>query len=192
MSDPLTPAGLIYGPELHHLDHLAPLCAFLHIPLVVTDERIAELARLYYPGIDVRLCDYMAVAEFFVSHFDLVFYSMPRDLFDEIFFFAQKLLQKRIHAIWCPHGNSDKGNSIVYMEALKKEEAALVYGKQMIEFMRRKEVFDQLKGHVVTGNYRYQFYLDNRAFYDAIAERDPAEAAESGEDTPLCTHLAGL
>lgn len=166
MAPALRSTGLIYGPELHHLDHLAPLCCILQIPLIVTEEKIAELAKGYYPGLEVILCEYLNVAQYLVAHFDIAFYSMPRDLFDEVFFFAQKLSQKKVHTIWCPHGNSDKGNSIVYMEALKKEEAALVYGKQMIEFLQRKHVFDQLKGHVITGNYRYSFYRQHQAYYD--------------------------
>ena len=162
-------AGLIYGPELHHLDHLAPLCCLMDMPLIVTEEKIAELAKRYYPALTVVLSDYMSVPQYLVSHFDIAFYSMPRDLFDEIFFFSQKLNQKRIHTIWCPHGNSDKGNNIFYMEALKKEEAALIYGKQMTDFLKRKFVFDQLKGYVLTHNFRYQFYLKHRSFYDSIA-----------------------
>ena len=169
---PFRAAGLIYGPELHHLDHLAPLCCLLGIPLLTTEESIAALAKRYYPGIEVLALDYMAAPEYLVTHFDLVFYSMPRDVFDEVFFIAQKMAQKRVHTIWCPHGNSDKGNAIFFMEALKKEEAALVYGKQMIEFLKRKGVFDQLKGHAIVGHYRRQFYNAHKPFYDALAEQE--------------------
>ncbi len=178
-------AGLIYGPDLHHLDHLGPLCCIMNIPLIVTEENIASLAEHYYPGLKVILFDYLAIAEYLVSHFEMIFYSMPRDIFDEIFFFAQKLVQKRIHAIWCPHGNSDKGTSIFFMEALKKEEAALLYGKQMIDFLTRKGAFDQLKGYVTTGNFRYQFYLEHRTFYDQIAEREIASKLPKAEKNLL-------
>jgi hypothetical protein len=171
MTDAVLCTGLIYGPELHHLDHLAPLCSFMGIPLIVTEEKIAKLAKDFYPDLRVILFDYLAVAEYLVCNFDIVFYSIPRDLFDEIFFFAQKITQKKIHAIWCPHGNSDKGASIFYMEALKKEEAALLYGKQMIDFFQRKQVFEQLKGHVITGHFRYQFYVSHRKFYDSLVEK---------------------
>ncbi len=179
------PGGLIYGPEYHHLDHLAPLCLLMNISLIVTEEKLAEQARRYYPGLDVVCADYMSAPQYLVSNFDLIFYSIPRDLFDEIFFFAQKLSQKRVHTVWCPHGNSDKGNAIVYMEALKKEEAALVYGKQMIEYLKRKLVFDQLKGHVMTGNFRHQFYLSRKEFYDSIAEKEISRRLPRAEKTLL-------
>ena len=178
-------AGLIYGPELHHLDHLGPLCSFMHIPLIVTEEKIFALAKRYYPDLDIVLFDYLAVAEYLVSHFDIVFYSMPRAIFDEVFFFAQKLLQKRLRAIWCPHGNSDKGEPIFYLEALKNEEAALLYGKQMMDFFKRKGVFDQLKGSVITGNFREQFYLKHKTFYDSIVKKEILAKLPSSKRTLL-------
>lgn len=162
--------ALIYGRQSHHLDHLAPLCALLSIPLIVTEEDSAALARVFYPGVEVILTDYLTAPEFIVSHFDTLFYSTPRDLFDEVFFFAEKWLQKRVRTIWCPHGNSDKGHSIYFMEALHKEEAALVYGKQMIDFLKKKNVFDQLQAHCIVGNYRYAFYLQHQHFYDQLAK----------------------
>lgn len=178
-------AGLIYGSELHHLDHLGPLCSFLQIPLIVTEEKLYILAKRYYPDLEAILFDYLAISEYLVSHFDVIFYSIPRDIFDEIFFFSQKLLQKRIRAIWCPHGNSDKGESIFYMEALKKEEAALLYGKQMIDFFKRKGVYDQLKGSVITGNFRHEYYLKHRAFYDSLAEKEISRKLPEAEKTLL-------
>ena len=42
----------------------------------------------------------------------------------------------------------------------------------MFDFLKRKNVFDSLKAHVITGNYRHLFYLQHRAFFDAIAERE--------------------
>lgn len=167
-------AGLIYGKAAHHLDHIAPLCKLLDIPLIVTEEEIAALAKPFYPDIEIIYADYLTIAEFLVSHFDVIFYSMPRDLFDEVFFFAQKMLQKKVHTVWCPHGNSDKGRGIFFMEALRKEEMALVYGKQMIEFLQQKNAFDQLKAHVIVGNYRYELYEKEKEFYDHLAQREIA------------------
>lgn len=165
-------AGLILGDMPHHLDHIAPLCRLLNIPLFATEAAIAKDARLFYPGIEVIEVEYLHASEFLVSHFDIIFYSMPRDLFDEVFFFAQKLLQKKIHTVWCPHGNSDKGHNVFFMEALRKEEIALVYGKQMIDFLKKKKAFDQLKQYVLVGNYRYEFYKSQKNYYDNLIERE--------------------
>lgn len=162
--------ALIYGKQAHHLDHLAPLCALLSMPLIVTEEQIASSARIFYPGVEIIVADYLTAPEFIVSHFDTIFCCTPRDLFEEVCFFAQKLLQKHVRTIWCPHGNSDKGHSIYFMEALQKEKAALVYGKQMIDFLKKKGAFGQLEAHVVTGNYRYAFYLKHKSFYDQLVK----------------------
>jgi len=185
MHETLRAAGLIYGPDVHHLDHLGPLCSFLGIPLIVTEEKIASLAEKFYPELKVILTEVLTSPEYVVSHFDLLFYSIPRALFDESFFFAEKLAGKRLHTIWCPHGNSDKGHEVFYMEALKKEEAALVYGKQMIEFLKRKHVFDQLKGHVITGNYRHLFYLRHKAFYERLIREKIDQKLPKAEKTLL-------
>jgi teichoic acid glycerol-phosphate primase len=161
-------AGLVYGPAQHHLDHLVPICYILGIPLIVTEESFVPLCRKYYPMAEVLYIDYLNIANFLAQNYDIVFYSIPRDTFDEIFFFAQKLLNKRLLTIWCPHGNSDKGNNSYFMEALYKEEVALVYGKKMSDFLIQKGVFEQLKANIEVGNYRYTFYQEHKEFYHQI------------------------
>jgi hypothetical protein len=165
-------AGLLYGPEAHHLDHLAVICHLMRIPLIVTDEEIAQQALKYYPSVKTLLVDTIEIGHYLVDQHEVIFYAMPRLLFEEIFFFAQQLQRKRIHTIWCPHGNSDKGHASFFMEALEQEEVALVYGPKMIDFFIKKGVFHQLKAHVVTGNLRYSYYRKNKAFYDEMIERE--------------------
>lgn len=182
---PTRAAGLIYGSDRHHLDHLGPLCDFLQIPLIVTEEEIASAAQRFYPHLNVISSNYLTVADFLVNGYEVIFYSIPRILFDEVFFFAQKLAQKKVHTIWCPHGNSDKGNNIPYMEALNREEIALVYGKQMIDFFQRKQVFDQLKKHIIIGNYRLLYYRQNKTFFDNLVEREIFRRLPPAEKTLL-------
>lgn len=161
-------AALIYGPQSHYLDHLAPLCYLLEIPLLVTEETIAALAKKYYPRLQVEYFNYLDAPEKIVQNFDILFYSMPRALFDEIFFFAETVNRKKVHTIWVPHGNSDKGNYSVFMEALEQEKVALVYGKKMIDYLIRKKVFNQLKAYVITGNLRYTFYRKELSFFRGV------------------------
>lgn len=165
-------AGLLYGPEAHHLDHLAIICHLMHIPLIVTDEEIAEQASKYYPSVKTILVNTMKIGNHIVDHYEVIFYAMPRILFEEIFFFAQQLRRKRVHTIWCPHGNSDKGHASFFMEALEQEEVALVYGPKMIDFFIRKGVFHQLKAHLAIGNLRYSYYRKHKPFYDDLIERE--------------------
>lgn len=163
--------GLIYGPDVHHLDHIAPLCCLLDIPLCATEETIAKQAEAFYPRVQVQHVDYLHFPEYLVSHFSRVLCSFPKALFREICFFAEQMLHKHVHTIWCPHGNSDKGHSGIFWEALREEETALLYGKQMRDALVDKGVFDRLRAHVMLGNYRWEFYRTHKAFYDILAER---------------------
>lgn len=170
MTTPMRAAGLIYGPEHHHLDHLAPLCCLLQIPLIVTEEPILELAKEFYPDLQVERINYHTLCDTVVKNFEVIFHCSVRVLFDEIFFFAQKFNNKKLHTIWCPHGNSDKGHATYYMEALGKEEVALVYGQKMIDFFKEKGVFDNLKAYAAVNNYRYGYYKKHKIFYDELVK----------------------
>lgn len=164
-------AALIYGEDLHYLDHLAPLCCLLGIPLIVSEESIASLARAFYPDIHVICYDPFTLSEAVVNQYDLIFYCTPRCLFDEIFLLAQKTLKKRIKTVWCPHGNSDKGHLSPHMEALQNEENALLYGPQMVHFLKSKGVYQLFQNAVITGNFRYAFYQEHASFYNTLAEQ---------------------
>ncbi|MBM3199191.1 MAG: hypothetical protein FJZ58_08100 [Chlamydiae bacterium] len=158
-------AGLIYGPFPHYIDHLAPLCALLAIPLLVTEEEIAMSIKTFYPDVDVRHLSPLLLAEYVVTNFSLLFICTPRILFDEVFFFAQALHHRRIHTVWCPHGNSDKGHKVVWMETLNQERALLVYGQRMLYFLQNKGVHLESKHIFMLGNHRKEYYERHKTFY---------------------------
>lgn len=162
-------AGLIYGPLEHHLDHLAVFCSLMHIPLVVTDEDLLQKARLYYPDLEVLHWDCLEAPFEVAKAFDILFYSTPRILFDEVFFIAETTLRKKIRTIWLPHGNSDKGHASYFMEGLKDEQTLLVYGPKMIDFIRQK--ISQIPSCIKIGNYRYEYYRCHQQFYDSWMEK---------------------
>ncbi len=164
--------GLLYGPDIHHLDHLAPLCHILDIPLCVTEEAIAKRANECYPHLEIILCDHVQLPIFILERFELVLTSLPKPLFREIFFFAEQILKKKAHTLWCPHGNSDKGHSHSFWEALREEEMILLYGKQMFDAMQAEGILDKVPGHVITGNYRWEFYRSYLSFYHLLVERE--------------------
>jgi teichoic acid glycerol-phosphate primase len=155
-------AGLLYGAEPHFLDHLAPLCALAHLPLVVTEEEIAGQAKKFYPDLELLYWEPNQAPERFVQNFDTAIVCTPRLLFEQVFFFAQHLQNKRIKTIWCPHGNSDKGRHSPFMEALKEEEVLLTYGKRIENFLKIKGV----EGKTFrVGNYRLAYFEKHRNFY---------------------------
>jgi len=159
--------GLVYGSQEHQLDHLAAVCMLMLIPLMVTEEEIEKLAKRYYPDLEIIRCDYREVGELVVSNYDILFSTLPKILIEEIFFLSERILRKRLHSIWCPHGNSDKGYRLP-LEGLPKEEMALAYGKKMVDFFQIKGAFDQLKALVITGNFRYTLYQKRKDFYQIL------------------------
>lgn len=165
-------AGLVYGSDVHHLDHIVPICHIMGIPLIVTDPEIAASVGKFYPPLEVIVWDYFEISEALVDGFEIIFSCLPRILFDDIFFFAQNFLGKRVQTVWVPHGCSDKGEKGPFFEALIKEEMALLYGAKMEEQLNKRKVFDSLSAYVFTGNYRHQFYLENHQFYNDLVKRE--------------------
>lgn len=155
-------AGLIYGSEEYYLDHLAPLCSLLSIPLVVTDYHIAQFAQKFYPNLEVLFWTEREIPIKLVMNFQTIFYTTPRVLFEEVFFFAQQLTRKILRSIWVPHGNSDKGRTTSFMEALQEEERLITYGPRIEQFLREKGVTGTF---LRIGNYRKKFFQMHKAFY---------------------------
>lgn len=158
-------AGLLYGSEEKDLDHLAPICALMQIPLIVTEEAIELLAKEYYPEVTLLYYPYSNISHKVVENYDILFSTLPRILLEEIFFLSQRVFNKRLHSIWVPHGNSDKGYHTPFIEGLTKEEIALVYGEKMAAFVQSNGAFNQLKALIFIGNLRNQFYKERKNFY---------------------------
>ena len=142
------------GP-MTHLDHLAPLCCLLKIPLLVTDPEQAEKGKKFYPMIDLRYVPLSDLTlEYIATHCDTIltcgkFWAMELAPLLELFF------GKKVRFIFSPHGHSDK-------EALLNQpvpqEIELVY-----------QVSPEKKKAFVIGNIRYWFYKKHKAHFDALA-----------------------
>lgn len=189
-------AGLLPGSDLHHLDHLAPLCSLLEIPLIVTEEKIFELANKYYPSLQLLFLPPLEMPFIFLKDFDCAITCLPRALIDLLFFTAELLMNKRVHTIWCPHGNSDKGWNIPFMEGLQEETLLLIYGKRMRMFLQAKGI---LTPTLSIGNYRLLYYQRHAAFYDSFFPPSPRplllyaptwqDLEHSSSLEGICTHL---
>src|SRR3972149_1142357 len=165
-------AALVYGRMAHHLDHIAPLCELLSIPLIVTEIDLLESAKKYYPFIETVYWGYPELGDQVLSRFDLLFCSLTRSFVDSIFSFAQHVHQKRVATVWCPHGNSDKGQRTYFMEGRNEEMAALVYGQKIIDFLIQKGVYSQLQAALPIGNFRHAHYLKHKEHYTALLQEE--------------------
>ncbi len=159
-------AGYLQGNLEHHVDHLAPLCSLMGWPLIVTNEEIYKLAEAYYPDLTLHLWSPLEAPFKVTEQFDTVVTTLPRISFDEIFFIAEAALRKRLKTIWLPHGNSDKGDVLPWMEALRDEEAAFVYGPKMVDFLREKNV--HIPHLISIGNFRYLYFKKHQSFYENL------------------------
>lgn len=161
-------AGFLYGALEHHLDHLAPLCSLLQVPLILTEEELWLQAQLYYPHLETIFFNCLEAPFETVQRFDTIFCTTPRPMIDEVFFIAEQTLKKKIKTIWLPHGNSEKGRSTHSATALKNEELLLVYGPKMVDFFR--ECNFVLPKTVMIGNFRKQYYEQHRPFYESLID----------------------
>jgi hypothetical protein len=159
--------GLIYGLSEHHLDHIAPLCALLDIPLCVTDPIIKNQTELFYPGLHIHYYPQHQIG-FYLKNFHYVISALPKDLLDSIFFLSCAPNDLKPQTIWCPHGNSDKGKKSFFAEALRKESYAIVYGQTMLEFFSEKKALSPTCLVYKVGSYRFQFYKKHKAFYKKL------------------------
>lgn len=161
--------AILTGP-LTHLDHLAVLADYLDIPLIVKDETIHELAKTFYPKTKVTCKEPVDLSfEYLSSQFDIILQS-GRYFSFELDTLMNSLSSKKVRFVYCPHGNSDKGHSF-QKEKFPAQDISLVYGDHMLDLLRKSRVIEKTAATVITGNYRYPYYLENRPFYDDIVEK---------------------
>lgn len=151
-------AGFIYSSPSHHYDHIASLCIFLDLPLIVTEEEVMHHLQKIYPSLVVHYFDYLNLGKEVVSRYTALFSCHPRPYLERMFSFSEELLNKRCVSFFIPHGNSDKGHKSQLIEGIKHEALVGVYGKKMLDFFTEKGVSRQLFGTVHLGNYREKVY----------------------------------
>jgi len=155
-------ACLIYGSDMHYIDHLAPLSWFLGIPIVVNEVEVEEAICASYPNVEVIWQDSLNILPYIIQIFEGVISCFTSNHFQAYFSFFEEQMQKSLTYIWCPHGNSDKDN----LEALKDEKNILIYGDQMLARLPKSE---QMITHTI-GNYRYLYHKEHSSFYKKWSE----------------------
>lgn len=160
------PIAISTGPDTH-LDHLGVLCALLEIPLIVTDPDIYDLGKKFYPKLDIFLKDPLEVSLPFLADHDLIF-GCGKFWALELLPLFELFQNKKMRLVFCPHGNSDKGHSLNASHL--SQDIALVYGRHMIDLLKKTKSWKNTQRIVRTGNYRYPFYRQHKKFYDSCAQ----------------------
>ncbi len=156
----------------YQIDHLAPLCILMNIPLLFLDETDFICAKKYYPKLKAERIDYEDFnPEFLISNYDVLFMSemWNRHDFQKIYKPFEKEYQKKLRHVFCPHGFSDKG---FYFKSCGDEDIVLIYGQNMIDLLKHYNVLKDLNAYAIVGNYRYRYYKKNRAFYERVVSEE--------------------
>lgn len=153
----------------HYLDHLAPLCFYLDIPILTDGEMTYELAKKYYPQ-----------TKTLYEQIDLV--ELPKKY--DLFFVTNKSTSVKLQIVFAsvgytdkrfchvPHGQSDKGLKNRYLISAESQDIALVYGKRQRDLLEKLGVA-KTTGHIITmGNLRRAFYLEHKDFYDQFVQEE--------------------
>lgn len=158
--------------QIHYIDHLAVICILMDIPLLSIDPLDYELSMRYYPGLKSTVVDYQEMSpEHLIANYDILFMSdlWDKHTFHEKFAPLELKYNKILRHVHCPHGFSDKG---FYLKKVANEDIALIYGQNMIDQLKHHNVLHHLNNYVLTGNYRYTYFKQNRQFYDEIMEKE--------------------
>lgn len=164
-------AALNTGSDFHLLDHIAPLAAIMEMPLITVEEKNYELACRYYPQVQNRhMPDLESKLSVIAEEFDALFeckYWAPhlKTLF-------QKLFNKEMRLIFCPHGQSDKGYNASLLAPYALQETVLLYGDLLVEMLKELSIWPSISSYALVGNYRLGFYQKHRAFYDKLAREE--------------------
>lgn len=156
----------------HHLDHLAPMCEITEIPFLFIEEKLYEAARHYYPHVQSHLVPYEELTpEYLIRHYDVIFMSdyWDRKTFRQQYQSLEEKYHKTMRQVHCPHGFSDKG---FYLMLCAYEDIALVYGQNMLDQFKHFGVYDELHSYVLTGNYRYTYFQQQRDFWMPLVEKE--------------------
>ena len=157
--------ALITENYFHYLDHLAPICLYLDIPLFVTEPDIEEAALAYYPNLKINYIELRDAIFYISKNYNSIISCLTSGFFETSFGFAEETLNKNLELIWIPHGNSDKGKQIHLHKALEDEKTALIYGQHMMDAIGKP--IDGIR-YIRIGNFRYESYKKNIKFYRKI------------------------
>lgn len=171
-------ACALLGPTTAYIDHTAPLCAMLGIPLLMDQPYVKILFESYYPDLQCQLRSW--TVETLVRDYSTVLYPFrPEPSFRTVI--LQKQAEEPHNSLWFNetefiyhlHGCSDKGyhsNWITPSSHFLDVDQILFYGARMIDIFKDNGVLDKLRGYSLVGNYRRIYYERHREHFKKLAK----------------------
>lgn len=150
----------------HHLDHLAPLCHILNAPLICDSELTYEMGKKFYPKVDFYL----------EEPIDLFSWGQKASLILLSTKYAAMELKASFSAFgfdqvrfcFCPHGQSDKGYKKRELDPFYHQDIALLYGRKMVETLKKHGTLKTIRDTAMIGNYRLWFFKQFEKEYDLL------------------------
>jgi len=158
------------GPRTGLLDHLIPLCSLLQMPLIVQDPWVQTIAEIYYPHVDVKLVTDTPLANI-LDDYEVLYTAESCRLYEGAYKFGEEVYHGSQRSVCGIHGNSDKFRDEYWAEQYLHEDVVLFYGEHMRTCFEHKGLLSRLKQWIRVGNYRYAYYLQRQAFFDAYMKK---------------------
>lgn len=159
--------ALVPSDSINHLDHIAPLCTFLDIPLIADPYFLKEPLEKYYPQVKpIYIDQHVELLDYLANHTNLIFVTSASYKIELAPMF-ELIYGKKIYFWYCPHGNSDKS-----VESFKYQDFAFTYGEEMEKRLKEEDITNHLLATIRTGNYRLSFYKEYESFYDQLVEEE--------------------
>ena len=172
-------ACALAGPFYSIIDHTAPICALLGIPLLTKEPSIVFNFKRFYPDLKCEFRDW--TLPYLIKNFSTIFYgfNVSEYTFRELIKYSKNKDPKNplwdlpTKFIYHLHGCSDKqwfkssGHTHLF-----DVDQVLLYGKRMVDLFEGLHLKDRLQSYSLVGNYRKVYYQKHQKFYDALVEKE--------------------
>ncbi len=176
----LSSCGLLETPYNFFIDHLAPLCFFLDIPILTSWPQTLFLFKRYYPNVNIQIKNWSV--RYLLENFTSVLYSfVPEPRFRKLIETEQahdpdnELWKRPLKLIHHFHGCSDKGYHSDWIKPdshLQDLDLLLIYGKRFEALLKDKNLYHLPKSILSTGNYRLLYYQKHQTYLNQIVQKE--------------------
>lgn len=186
-------ACALLGPYKVFIDHTAPLCALLDIPLITDQPQVKLSYESLYPGLQIKIKKWDL--RYLLENYENVFYAFrPHISFAKSV--EKAALKEPCNPIWKNktrfiyhlHGCSDKGyhsSWIAPNSHFLDMDQILFYGPRMRDIFRDNGVLERMRDHLLVGNYRLSYFQKHQKFFQEAVETAVFSHFEKDQPTLL-------
>ncbi|MCH9632562.1 MAG: hypothetical protein S4CHLAM6_09000 [Chlamydiae bacterium] len=185
--------GLLETPYNFFIDHLAPLCSFLNIPILTSWPQTIFLYRRYYPNVEIKVKNWSV--RYLLENYTSVLYSfVPEPSFRDVIKEQRaknpddEIWKKDLKLIHHFHGCSDKGYHSNWIKPdghIKDVDLLLIYGERFKNLLEDKDLLHLPNEYQFVGNYRYTYYKKHKEYLDNLVQKEVFSQFEKKQKTIL-------